>query len=570
MKILSLSRPRVAQLTATACALSALSACTFPSDGSRDDVRSFDAQISQDTAPPMDVTAVDANLDADASLDAADAATTDAVSLEDVLQCSTDGGSLVACGNACVDTSRDTAHCGRCNSRCSAGTECVSGRCDLRCSVGTVRCGTECIDPANNPRFCNADATCTTFTACTAGQVCASGRCIANCQPGAIVCNGQCVDPQSSPAFCGARTDCMAANAGAVCTMGQVCSMGACTLSCSGSSIACSGSCIDPNTNRMFCGATTTCTGPTAGVACAAGEVCLSGRCTRGGCATGTVLCGSSCVDPLNDRRNCGARGDCAGTNAGQVCATGSVCLGGACIATMPPLSVLGGSVDNRVVQAADARTQQLAAPQDATFYYTLDGSEPIAGAMGTRAAMGRTVSLPNLGLNAMGNPDCMRVRWFADYGAALGREAVQERTLCSDPTIRMTANPGNAGRDPFELVSFDEISLESGGTNFGPLALVERGASVVMRFRLRNYPALSQQRQAYVQLEGPTGPSQIFCHWVNTVRDERFPMAAPLTTFTAPTTPGRYAISWNQSANTDCRLPARPDFRPIAVLIVR
>src|SRR5688500_3296389 len=37
---------------------------------------------------------------------------------------------LVACGDACVDTRTDAAHCGACDTPCGAGESCVAGACE--------------------------------------------------------------------------------------------------------------------------------------------------------------------------------------------------------------------------------------------------------------------------------------------------------------------------------------------------------------------------------------------------------------------------------------------------------
>ena len=63
------------------------------------------------------------------------------------------------------------------------------------------------------------------------------------------------------------------------CASGEVCSMGACVLSCEASLTDCSGSCRDVQIDRAHCGA--------CGNTCSAGEVCTAG------------VCESSCGDKL-------------------------------------------------------------------------------------------------------------------------------------------------------------------------------------------------------------------------------------------------------------------------------
>jgi hypothetical protein len=437
--------------------------------------------------------------------------------------------------------------------------------------MGTVRCGTECIDPLSNPEYCNADATCTMFTRCTAGQSCVSGRCRTNCTAGSIFCGGRCVDPSTDPAFCGASGDCAAGNAGTMCMGSQVCSGGACLAMCPAGTVDCGGSCIDPRSNRMNCGASGNCMGPNAGATCGAGEVCVNSRCSAGGCATGTIRCGDSCIDPNSNRAFCGASSTCAGANAGVACGTSEQCVAGACIFVPPPTSILASAVDDAVIYTADPVNLQISAPIAGTAYYTLDGSVPSPGSINTRSAMGRNVALTNLGLNG-GVPGCTTVRWYFDYGVPFGRElAPHTRTICFDPLRRdITRADNRTTVSPFAVASMDEVELLVGPTLQGPLAVVDRGATVAMRFHLRQYtPQSVGPRQALLFFEGPTR-TQLFCHWINNTRDERFGPGGAVMNITAPTTPGRYAIRWNQASGSNCSLASPLTLRTVAVLIVR
>ncbi len=54
---------------------------------------------------------------------------------------------LTDCGGACVDTAADVAHCGGCDSACTAppnATPVCAGSCDFSCSAGFVRIGSAC------------------------------------------------------------------------------------------------------------------------------------------------------------------------------------------------------------------------------------------------------------------------------------------------------------------------------------------------------------------------------------------------------------------------------------------
>ena len=464
------------------------------------------------------------------------------------------------------DSTPDSAqHCGRCDNRCGLGTECVAGVCNQRCSAGTVRCGTECIDPQTNPQYCNADSTCTSFTRCLAGQSCVGGTCRTNCTAGSIFCGGRCVDPRTDPSFCGASGDCAGANVGTACGGAQVCSGGACLSVCPMGTIDCGGSCIDPLTNRNFCGASGTCAGANAGAACSMGQVCVNGRCATGGCATGTILCGLSCIDPSSNRQYCGARGDCAAANAGTSCGTNEQCISGSCIYTPPPTSILGSAVDTDAVIAPTSSLLQIAAPLSGTLYYTLDGSVPSPGSTNTVTAIGRVFPLP--ALNAVNG--CTTVRWYMDYGAPFGREvAPHSRTICANYNRAMIALAENNTANPFETATLDELQFVVGGTALGPLAVVERGATVTLSLRLRQFPPFGGFRQGSLALEGPTRTTAWCSPATNTVRDDRV-NGAP-TMFTAPTVPGRYALRWSYGATLTCTPSPTSDQRTVGVLIVR
>lgn len=549
-----------------------LAACTFPNDGTRDDVGQFDA-----TSDMEDVTEQDEGPAIDVATDVFDArsdARTDAdTGLSDVVLCPPDSGpSFQVCRGACVDTARSPVHCGRCDNNCGLGTDCVAGTCNLRCSAGTVRCGASCIDPLSNPEFCGADATCSMFTRCMPGQSCVNGACRANCPPGNIFCMDRCVDPSNNPQFCGARDNCTGANAGTMCSSAQVCAGGTCQSACPSGTIDCGGSCVDPLSNRMFCGASGNCMGSNAGRACGAGEVCVNRVCTAGGCATGTVRCGDSCIDPLTNRSFCGARGDCNGMNAGARCAATEQCLNGSCVYAPPPASYLATAVDANTIRVPVPVNVRLSAPQTATFYYTIDGSVPSPGSMNTRTAMGRSVELTNLGRSGTGTPECTLVRWYADYGAPLGREPItHERSICWEPAYADVNRADNLREDPFNLAAMDNLQLESEGVTHGAVAVVDRGATVSLRFRLRQYPPTGGGfRLAQIYLEGPTR-QLLFCHWIDNVREENFaPPRPPTLEFRAPMAPGRYPIRWTQLVGEGCALPSPIDLRTIAVLIVR
>jgi hypothetical protein len=119
-------------------------------------------------------------------------------------------------------------------------------------------------------------------------------------------------------------------------------------------------------------------------------------------------------------------------------------------------------------------------------------------------------------------------------------------------------------------MVALDQISLVVGGVAQGPIAVVSPGTRVELHFRFRLYntfPRNTYRTQLF--LEGPTR-RMIFCfsYWnpvlFTTFRTEPF---------TAPMSPGRYAIRWSQylPSSSDCRvIPDSLVLRTIAELIVR
>jgi hypothetical protein len=158
-----------------------------------------------------------------------------------------------------------------------------------------------------------------------------------------VNCGGKCIDPLTDRAFCGAANACTGAEAGTQCGSGQVCSAGACAVSCQAGLVNCRGKCVDPMTDRAFCGASNACTGAEGGTQCLAGEVCAAGVCALS-CQAGLVNCGGKCIDPLIDRTFCGASGACAGATAGRACSSLEACLSGTCQGGAAALSGLAFS----------------------------------------------------------------------------------------------------------------------------------------------------------------------------------------------------------------------------------
>jgi len=113
---------------------------------------------------------------------------------------------LTACGNACVDLKTDPAHCGGCNTGCTApdgGTPgCDAGACTFGCNGNLSMCGQECVDEKNDPNNCGG-----------CGTSCDGGSC----------CTSQCANLASDNANCG--------TCGHACDAGTTCVTNVCSVS---------------------------------------------------------------------------------------------------------------------------------------------------------------------------------------------------------------------------------------------------------------------------------------------------------------------------------------------------
>src|SRR2546430_801716 len=125
----------------------------------------------------------------------------------------------------------------------------------------------------------------------TAGQVCSVGACAATCASPLVACSGACVDTQSDSAHCG--------GCGTACSGGKACVAGVC--GCPTGTTDCGGVCVDTLSSPSNCGA--------CGTVCPAGApACTSGRCLAA-CGSGLSACGGACVDPSSANQNCGGCG---------------------------------------------------------------------------------------------------------------------------------------------------------------------------------------------------------------------------------------------------------------------
>jgi hypothetical protein len=158
----------------------------------------------------------------------------------------------------------------------------------------------------------------------SAADVDASSGGLVGCPANLLDCDGECIDPKTNRDYCGALNTCTGDNAGAVCAAGELCQKGTCQLSCQKGLVNCEGKCVDPISDPRYCGADESCAKATS---CAAGMVCSNGACLPS-CQIGLVNCDGKCVNPLENAHFCGVDEACSG---GTECGAGSVCVQGVC-----------------------------------------------------------------------------------------------------------------------------------------------------------------------------------------------------------------------------------------------
>lgn len=230
-------------------------------------------------------------------------------------QCQCPGGTI-SCGSSCVNSNTDKNNCGSCGNVCNAsnGTSaCINGSCAITCSSGYGNCdgnvANGCETSVNTVSNCGVCGNVCNATNGTAA--CNSGTCGITCSSG----YGNCDSNATNGCEVVLNTTSNCGTCGRACTTGQICSAGACTNTCSGTTPdLCGTACTNKQTDNSNCG--------TCGNACTTGQVCTNGTCTNQ-CATGQNVCSGVCKNLQTDSSNCGT--------CGNACATGKVCSSGVC-----------------------------------------------------------------------------------------------------------------------------------------------------------------------------------------------------------------------------------------------
>ncbi|MBR4985125.1 MAG: hypothetical protein IKY83_05240, partial [Proteobacteria bacterium] len=177
------------------------------------------------------------------------------------------------------------------------------------------------------------------FNICPANYLCnESGLfCYSKGNENTITCDGKGIIPSTDPNYCGARGACTSSDVksedykGAKCIGGQNCEDGYCV--CPPGTVFCNNTCIDPMTNKSFCGAKGLCsdeedTDNYKGKDCKA-QQCVDGQCIDA-CPKGEHTYGDQCE--LDTVDNCGQHGYvCSEKVPGWV---DGGCENGACVAT--------------------------------------------------------------------------------------------------------------------------------------------------------------------------------------------------------------------------------------------
>ena len=237
-------------------------------------------------------------------------------------------------GNECINVgAEDEDNCGACGYSCAdhdiqnaKSNICLDGACQYTCETGYVNVGTgktsqtiECIDPKTDSRYCGATSDVDPGESCGAGKVCVDGSCVYNsCSSPDTLCSAtdgnQCINVRSDRAdHCGACNYKCSEHAIQDATS-NACAGGECQYVCNTGFVNVGDGatsqtikCIDPATDRAYCGATAT----SKGIKCGSGQVCVDRKCVYNSCSSPDTLCstsnGNACINVnSNDSDHCG------------------------------------------------------------------------------------------------------------------------------------------------------------------------------------------------------------------------------------------------------------------------
>ena len=108
-------------------------------------------------------------------------------------QCVCPASAPTTCGNQCVNTQTDLAHCGGCNQACTAPANatatCAAGQCGFVCNPGSTAIGNSCC-PTTQVCGTGASANC-----CPSNQGCLNGTCLEMCPTELCCCSCYFRDP---------------------------------------------------------------------------------------------------------------------------------------------------------------------------------------------------------------------------------------------------------------------------------------------------------------------------------------------------------------------------------------
>jgi hypothetical protein len=165
---------------------------------------------------------------------------------------------------------------------------------------------------------------------------------------------------------------------------------------CKPGTVPCGTGCIDPSSDRRNCGA--------CGTACFAGQDCNSGACT---CRAGTTACGSDCAVLDYDAKNCGRCGNqcavgqvCELGNCQQSCTMGRTRCGTSCLDVSSDVDNCGAcGVACAQGQRCTGGSCQYAAVAACYWSGQIVGFDPATGVKGTLSDVGSNpAALANLG----------------------------------------------------------------------------------------------------------------------------------------------------------------------------